>query len=268
MPHVDADGVSVHYDRRGPRDAPTVLFLEGLGYGKWMWEWQRESLAETYDTIVVDNRGTGESDAPPGPYTVARMAADAEAVLADAGVTDVHLVGASMGGMIAQRHAIDFDRARSLTLLCTSPGGPEAVPTPPETLDRIMNVPADLGPREAIRYKMAPAVSDGFMEANPELVADVIDRRLESDAPPDAREAQAGAVAAFDASDELATLDVPALVVHGDADRVLPVENGRLLAELLPTVTYEEYADVPHWVFVEAAERVTADLRGFLDAHT
>ncbi|MFB6112006.1 MAG: alpha/beta fold hydrolase [Halobacteriaceae archaeon] len=268
MPTAANDGVTIHYDRRGPIDAPTVVFIEGLGYGKWMWQWQRDPLATEYDTIVPDNRGSGESDAPPGPYTIGDMAADLEAVLAAAGVETAHVVGASMGGMISQQYAISYDRAASLTLICTSPGGDEAVPTPPETMNRIMNVPEDLGPREALRYKMAPATSEGFLEENPELAADIIEWRLESDAPEDAREAQAAAVAAFDASEVLAAIDLPALVMHGTADRVLPVENGKLLADLLSDARLELYEGAPHWVFIEESDAVTARLREFLDART
>jgi 3-oxoadipate enol-lactonase len=266
MPVVDSAGVEIHYDRRGPADAPTVVFVEGLGYGKWMWQWQREPLAEAYDTIVVDNRGTGDSAVPEGPYSIWEMAGDLEAVLADADVEGAHVVGASMGGMIAQAYAIEYDRARSLTLICSSPGGEDAVPTPEETLVRMMNVPEDLGPREALRYKMAPATSDGFLEANPELAEDIIDWRLESDAPEPAREAQMAAVGAFDASDDLPEVSLPALVIHGTGDRVLPVENGRLLARLLPEATLELYEDAPHWVFIESAEEVTSDIREFIDA--
>lgn len=265
---ANSDGVSISYDRRGPSDAPTVVFVEGLGYGRWMWQWQREPLAETYDTIVFDNRGTGESDAPSGPYTIAEMAADLEAVLDETDVESCHIVGASMGGMISQRYALTYDRAESLTLICTSPGGEDAVPTPPETMDQIMNVPDELGPREALRYKMAPATSEGFLEANPDLADRIIDWRLESDAPEPAREAQAAAVAGFDASDELSTLTLPTLVIHGTADRVLPMENGRLLADLIPEARLELYEDAPHWVFIEEAAAVTNDLRELLDACT
>lgn len=266
MPVADSDGVGIHYDRRGPTDAPTIIFVEGLGYGKWMWQWQREPLAEDYDTIVFDNRGTGESDAPEGPYTIWEMAGDLDAVLTDAGVEGAHLVGASMGGMIVQAHAIEYDSALSLSLLCSSPGGEDAVPTPPETLDRMMNVPDDLGPRESLRFKMAPATSEGYLEANPDLTDDIIDWRLESDAPDPAREAQMAAVGAFDASDRLPEVTLPALVIHGTRDRVLPVENGRLLASLLPHATIELYENAPHWVFIEEADRVTTDIREFIDA--
>ena len=121
MPYADNDGAKLAYDLDGPADAETVTFVEGLSYGTWMWNWQREAFDE-YRTLAWDHRGTGDSDEPEGPYTVAEMAGDLEAVLDDAGVERTHLVGASLGGMIAQQYALDYDRARSLTLMCTTHG--------------------------------------------------------------------------------------------------------------------------------------------------
>lgn len=268
MPDVDSDGVTIHYDRQGPREAPTVVFVEGLGYGKWMWQWVRAPLAKEFDTIVFDNRGTGHSDAPPGPYTIAEMADDMEAVLADAEVERAHIVGASMGGMIAQQYAVDHDRAASSTLICTTPGGADAVPIPDETADQMMNVPSDLGPREALRYKMEPATTEEFMAGNPALIEQIIDWRLETDAPDPARQAQMMAVAEFDCSDALGGISVPVLVVHGTADRVVPVENAHLLAERLLDATLDLYEGGPHWVVIEEPDAIAERIQGFVHAGT
>ncbi|MFC5367928.1 alpha/beta fold hydrolase [Salinirubrum litoreum] len=276
--YADNDGVSIYYEVDGPDEGtlggdggadsdaspPTVVFVEGLGYGRWMWQWQAEPLAEEYRTIVVDNRGTGDSDVPEGPYTVAEMASDLEAVLADAGIESVHVVGASMGGMIAQQYALDYDRAESLALLCTSHGGEEAVPTPPETQERMFGVPEDADEREAIRYKMEPAMSPDFWAENDDLIEQIVDWRLAGDATPAGREAQAGGVAAFDVSDEVGDVDLPTLLLHGTDDRVLPVENSRLLHEKLPNSELETVDGGPHLFFVEQADRVTDRLRSFL----
>lgn len=267
METVTRAGVEIAYEERGrpAADAETVVFLEGLGYGRWMWHRQADALADDYHLVLPDNRGTGESDAPEGPYTITQMAADTEAVLADAGVETAHVVGASMGGMIAQRYALDYDRAVSLALLCTSPGGEDAVPTPDATLARMFDVPDDADEREAIRYKMQPALSDGFAEANPDLIERIVDWRLDSDAPPAARQAQAAAVEAFDAGDDLDELTLPTLIAHGTDDRVLPVANGELLADALSHAETEWVEDGSHLFFLEEADRVNDTLEAFLD---
>ncbi|MFC4553119.1 MULTISPECIES: alpha/beta fold hydrolase [Halorussus] len=266
MPYADNDGVSLYYELAGPETGATVALVEGLGYGRWMWRWQRDRLTEAgYRVVVWDNRGTGDSDAPEGPYAIAEMAGDLEAVLADAGVERAHVVGASMGGMIAQRYALDYDRAESLVLLCTSPGGPEAVETPPETQARMFDVPEDADECEAIRYKMEPAMTDDFWEENDDLIADIVDWRLESDADAHAREAQAAAVAEFDVSDRLGEIAVPVLVAHGDSDRVLPVENADLLYRDLPNARLAVFEDGSHLFFVEDADAVNERILEFLN---
>lgn len=262
METVSRDGVTLAYERAGPAAAETVVLVEGLGYGRWMWNWQRDALEADYDVIVPDNRGTGDSDAPEGPYTIAEMATDLDAVLADAGVESAHVVGASMGGMIAMQHALEFDRARTLTLLCTSSGGDPAVPTPQETNERMFDVPEGLDDREEIRYKMEPAITDRLEEST---IEQIVDWRLASDAPGHAREAQGEAVAAFDVSSRLSELDVPTLLMHGTEDRVLPVENARLLHERLPNSELELVEAGPHLFFIEDATLVNRTLRTFLD---
>ncbi|WP_276250832.1 alpha/beta fold hydrolase [Haloarcula rara] len=263
MPTATNDGVRLSYERDGPPEAETVVFVEGLGYGRWMWRWQQRGLAE-YDTIRWDNRGTGDSETPEGPYSIGEMAGDLAAVIDDAGVESAHVVGASMGGMIAQQFALDHGRADSLALLCTTPGGPEAIPTPEETQERIFDVPEEYDERERRRYKMTPAMTASYMEANDDLIERIIDWRIESDASDRALAWQAEAVESFDVHDRLGEIDVPALVVHGTADGVVPVENGRLLADALGDVEYRELDGAPHLCFIERADAVNDALRGFL----
>jgi len=267
MPLASNGGVDVYYEVDGPADAPTVVLVEGLGYGRWMWNWQREALAERYETIVVDNRGTGESDAPEGPYSIAEMAADVEAVLADHEAERAHLVGASMGGMIVQRYAIEYDRAASIALLCSSPGGEDAPAASPEVQARMVAEPEGYDEREVIRHRMAPAMTGDFRERNDDLLERIVDWRLEQDAGDAAREAQLAAVGAFDAADRLGEIEAPALVAHGTADRVLPVENADLLADGLPDARLELFEGGPHLFFIEQPEALNETLLDFLDEH-
>ncbi len=263
MPFADNDGVSIYYEEWGT-DADPVVFVEGLGYGRWMWRWQRDGFEDDHRVVVWDNRGTGDSDAPEGPYSIAEMASDIESVLADLDIDSAHVVGASMGGMIAQQYALDYERAESLTLLCTSPGGEDAAPTPPETQQRMFDVPEEYDEREAIRYKMAPAMTEEFAEENDDLLADIVDWRLAGDADDEARRAQAVGVTNFDASDRLADIEIPVLVAHGTDDRVLPVENARTLHDGLPNANLELFDGGSHLFFIEQADAVNDRIAEFL----
>ena len=286
MPRVTRDGVSIYYERNEREDGTTsdpVVFVQGLGYGRWMWRWQREALTDEFDVIAPDNRGTGRSNAglPPGvsklprrlrapllatlgSYSIEGMTADLEAVLEDAGIFDAHLVGASMGGMIVQQYALEYSRAASLTLCCTSHGGPDAVPIPEETREHIFATPDGATERERLRHRMRPAFSERFTNRNPHLMDRIIEWRLEQDATEPAMEAQAGAVRSFDVSDRLDRIRVPTLVLHGTADRVIPVENARLLETKIPNATHETIEGGSHCVFIEASDEVNDHLRTFL----
>ena len=95
--------------------------IQGLGVDHRGWALQRGAFGRRHRCIAPDNRGTGHSDAPPGPYDLGRMAADAIAVLDAEGIERAHIVGASMGGVIAQIIGVLHpERVRSLTLACTA----------------------------------------------------------------------------------------------------------------------------------------------------
>jgi 3-oxoadipate enol-lactonase len=122
MPFVENLGVKIYWDEVGAGEP--VLLIMGLGWASPMWYRTRPLLAERWRTIAFDNRGVGRSDVPAGPYSIAGMAADAAAVLDAAGVASAHVVGMSMGGMIAQEFALAYPgRVRSLVLGCTACGG-------------------------------------------------------------------------------------------------------------------------------------------------
>ncbi|SDR27535.1 alpha/beta fold hydrolase [Natronobacterium texcoconense] len=281
MPRAMRDGVSIYYERDENDDSDPVVFLQDVGAGRWTWRWQREAVADEYEVLAPDSRGTGRSDAglPPlvsrlpgklrtplvlnaAGYSVAGLAADLEAVLEDAGLSRVHLVGAGLGGMVAQQYAIDFSRAKTLTLCGTTHGGGDAVPIPDEGREHLV---ASAGTdRERIRKRMRPLFTERFTNRNPHLMDRIVEWRREQDANDPAREAQAAAFLAFDVGDRLDEIRVPTLVVHGTDDRVVPVQNGRLLAEKIADSRLELVDGGSHFAFVENATQVNEALLSFL----
>ena len=221
-------------------------------------------LAEQFDVILFDNRGIGESDAPPGPYTVAEMAADAVQVLDEAGVARAHVVGTSLGGMIAQELALAYpERVDRLVLACTTPGGQKAHPMPQVTV-ALMAEAATLEPAVALRRFVENALAPATVEAHPEIVEQIMAHRLATAQQPAAWAAQASAGATFDAYDRLGGLAAPTLVQHGDEDVVVDPRNADLLVELLPDARLER---VPggHLFFWEAPEQFVSSVSGFLE---
>ncbi len=245
--------MKIGWERRG--DGPALLLIQGLGYARWGWEPVLDGLARSFDAIVYDNRGIGESDAPAGPYTAAELAQDAAQVLDEAGVEKAHVVGTSLGGMIAQELALARpERVDRLVLACTTPGGPRAFPMPQRTVD-LMLARATL--REYVANALEPA-------DRPDLVARILEHRERTAQGFEAWAAQAAAGAAFDASDRLGGLTAPTLVQHGDGDVVVDPRNSELLVELIPHARLERYRGCGHLFFWQEPERFVLELEEFL----
>src|SRR6202047_1299862 len=148
MSFVENQGAKIYWDEQGSGEP--LLLIMGLSYPSYMWHRTRPILAKNYRTIALDNRGVGQSDVPPGVYSIALMASDAAAVLDAAGVDSAHVFGVSMGGMIAQEFALQYPaRVRSLVLGCTASGGPNAVRAEKRVTEILMGI--GLGPEERAR---------------------------------------------------------------------------------------------------------------------
>jgi pimeloyl-ACP methyl ester carboxylesterase len=257
--------VKLAWERHGAGDP--VLLIHGLGYARWGWEPVLPGLTERFEVLLFDNRGIGESDAPPGPYTAAEMAADAIQVLDEVGVDRAHVIGTSLGGMVAQELALAHpERVDRLVLACTTPGGPRAQPMPDVTV-RLISEAAGLEPAVALRRFVENALAPGTVAERPELVERIMEHRLRTGQDPAAWAAQAAAGATFDAYDRLRALDTPVLVQHGSEDLVVDPRNGELLADLLPDAQLERFDGCGHLFFWEEPERCVSSVAAFLEDH-
>jgi 3-oxoadipate enol-lactonase len=236
-----------------------LLLIMGLGYGRWCWEPLLEPLARRYRVIWFDNRGIGDSDRPEGPYTAAQMAEDALQVLDERGVERAHVVGTSLGGMIAQElvHAAP-ERVEKLALLCTTAGGAGAYPMPETTLKLFAEAPS-LAPDVALRRFVENAVS-----ARGELVDTLVERRLANPPDPAGWAAQAHAGTTYDGAARLGEIGKPTLVLAGDEDNVIDWRNSELLAGRLPDARLRIFPGAGHLFFWEQPEAVAAALLEFL----
>jgi 3-oxoadipate enol-lactonase len=255
--------VRIAYDVRG--EGPPLLLVQGLAYARWGWEPVVDGLAERFLVAQFDNRGVGESDAPPGPYTVAAMAADAIAVLDAEGVERTHVVGASLGGMVAQEIAIAYPgRVDRLVLACTTPGGSRGFPMLEQTVQLLTQSLAM--PREqALRLFVENALAPESVRSRPELVERIIAHRLASPQSIPAWQAQATAGATFDAADRVGSIGAPTLVLQGTEDEVVDPRNGELLAELIPGARLQRFEGTGHIFFWEQPERFVEAVTEFLE---
>ena len=266
--HADNDGVRIAWERRPAPDgdATPVLLVHGLGYARWGWDGLPDLLTTAgHDVVLFDNRGIGDSDVPEGPYTATQMATDALAVLDAAGIDRAHVVGSSLGGMIAQELALTAPgRVDRLVLLSTTPGGDDAAPMPEVTVELLQRMPT-MEPVEALHAAIRNALAPRWLEERPELVEEILAHRLEDPQDPAGWQAQAHAGTTYDGGGRLGAIQAPTLVLHGDADNVVAPANGQLLADRIPDARLVELPGHGHLPFWEDPARVSREVLAFLD---
>jgi 3-oxoadipate enol-lactonase len=226
MPFATNNGVRIYWEETG--SGPPLLLIMGLGYSHKMWHRTTPLVSKYFRTILLDNRGVGQSDVPPGPYPIKTMAADAAAVLDAAGVESADVYGVSMGGMIAQEFALQYPhRVRKLILGCTACGGPKAVRAEPEVNQVLLmrgNMTMEEGTEAAVPYIYDTDTPRARIDE------DLAIRRV-TYPKPEAYANQLQGILAWESYSRLAQIKAPTLVIHGETDRLVPAGNGRLIAE-------------------------------------
>ncbi|MFH1438284.1 MAG: alpha/beta hydrolase, partial [Pseudomonadota bacterium] len=227
MPFITVNNVNLYYEEEG-RGEP-LLMIQGLGYDHRPFAWLRAGLKEHMRLVLFDNRGAGRSDAPDGPYTVEQMAGDAAALLGALGIERAAVLGISLGGSIAQMMALRHpDRVGRLIVGCSYfSGNPAKIRMPKETLDILTKRE---GTAEQIaRRGLGIAFSDDYPARNPEVFEKLVRWRVQDPITPEGYFAQLQAGLGFDVENEVCNIAAPTLILHGDADRVVPADRGREL---------------------------------------
>jgi 3-oxoadipate enol-lactonase len=238
-----------------------LFLIAGLGQGTWVWRYVLPAFERERPVIAFEAQGTGKLAGMPARSSVGAMAADAREELDG----PAHVLGFSMGGYVALTLALaSRDLVQSLILVSTGAGGPGRVPRPAHVaraFDEALGLPHEEFGRRTMPYTF----SAGWAEAHPERFEELLVARLERPTPYETIEAHARACYAFyDAGCEVERIGVPALVIHGDEDLIVPVENGRSLAARLPNAEYVELPGRGHNLMLEDPEALVGLVRDFL----
>lgn len=259
MPSVDAGGTELYYVRAGAGEP--MLLIQGMSATHMTWGRPFLSpLEESFDCIVFDNRGMGLSGRAELPFAIADLAADTIGLLDALEIERPHVVGISMGGMVAQELALAHpERVRTLTLGATYCGGPEGTLMAPEDL-KMLGAAMASGEREQVfRAMWEINLSPAFRE-DERRFAEFCEMGSALPAPKEVILQQMRACGAHDTSDRLDRVEVPTQVVHGTVDRLLGVGNGIQIASLL-AVEPQLLDGIGHMFWWEQPERSAALVR-------
>ena len=263
MRYVTAtDGVLIGYDTYGKRDGIPLLMIQGLGSDSRGWALQRLAMGRRYRCIAIDNRGVGTSTNAPHPFSLEQMARDAVSVLDAEGVDTAHVMGASMGGAIAQIVAVRHgERVRGLVLACTACRHHAwrrelLADWAAAVTDRGMSALSD----EGLRWLIGPRVHRRFgpwinllgrvvMQGDPEHFAAQVDAILALD---------------DDVRFELRDVKAPTLVITGSQDMLTPFGDAEELAEMIPGARLRELRGAAHGLMVEQPNAYNSAVLEFL----
>lgn len=264
MPYNDRSGTKIWWEALSGSGSP-VLIIQGLGYPSDA-SWRLlPALTTRHQVILMDNRGVGRSDIPSTDFSIPDMAADAAAVIEAAQLGPVHVLGLSMGGLIAQELALTCpELVRTLIIGCSSPGGREAVYADDEVREMLTEI-SDLSAPEAA-YKAARVI---YAE-NTDEAAIAADIRVRMKRPTTRKGylKQLSAIGRYEGSlSRLDTLAHPVLILHGSADRLVPPENAVILHASIPHSQLKLIPSAGHVFTTDDTESTVREFLAFTEAH-
>lgn len=293
MTAIGANGITIEYEDYGAKDAPPILLVMGLGGQLTLWpiELVEALVARGFRVIRYDNRDIGLStkfDAagvpdlpslmmaamtgqkPQVPYTLDDMAADGIALLDALGIDKAHIVGASMGGMIAQLIAATYpERTLTLTSIMSTTGNPALPPAKPEAMAVLTSRPtaADEATMVEFGVKAARIIgSPAYPASEDRLRTRVTNDYRRSFSPAGVARQMAAVVANGDRRARLAAVTAPTLVIHGDADPLVPVEGGRDTAANIKGAELKIIPGMGHDLPVELVDTIADAVAGLAKA--
>jgi pimeloyl-ACP methyl ester carboxylesterase len=239
-----------------------------MGFDRLGWEPVLGRLRRHFRLVLVDNRGFGRSDRPAGSFAVADMVGDIVAVLDAAGIARAHVLGASLGGMVAQELAITHpERVGGLVLVATTPGWPFAYPMPAASV-RLIAATARMAAGTARRRYTENALSARTVQDRPEIVRRLLELQGSRPAGAGTLAAQAAAGARYAGRLRQARIRARTLVLHGGADAVVDPRNGKLLADRIPGARLMIFPELGHLLFWEDPAGFAGAATSFLLAGT
>jgi pimeloyl-ACP methyl ester carboxylesterase len=223
-----------------------------------------EETSKKYKTAVFDNRGAGRTDAPKIDYSIKMFADDTAKLMDNLKIQKAHILGISMGGMIAQEFALNYpQRVEKLVLCSTNCGASKSVPAAPEVLKVLISGGASTS-EDIVKNTIPLLFTEDFIKSNPALIKLVTERLLKAPITPDAFSRQVKAIMAWDTYARLPKIKTPTLVMHGKKDILIPPQNAKIIADRIPGAKLVYFEKSAHALFSQETDKVISTLLQFL----
>jgi len=258
MPKVKVNDIQMYYEVKGT-GFPLVMIM-GLGGNLDWWDPRMiEGLSENFKTVMFDNRGAGRTDSSDKQYTIKLFADDTAGSMDALSLPKAHVLGISMGGMIAQELAINYpEKVERLVLCSTDCGSARSVPASQETVKMMMRAGAASSIEETARMLWPLGLTKDFIDHNADRLELALKRISKAPTSAGCFQRQALAIRGFNSFDTLPQIKVPTLVLSGKQDVLIPWENGPILSKAIPNGKHVCFEKSAHMLVEEMDEVVQA----------
>jgi pimeloyl-ACP methyl ester carboxylesterase len=262
MEHSQINGINIAHELGGA-GTPMVM-IHGAQGDQTMFAGLAATFRPKFKVLTFDQRGSGLSDKPDMPYSVAMLADDTAALMDNIGFADAHIIGVSMGGMIAQEFALRHARkVRSLVLGCTTPGGSQSIRATGLATNAYST--KEMSAEDRGRALTEAAFTKGYLAKHPELISLMVEQRRQRPIDPVGFARRLAALQTFDTYDRLPQIKCPTLVITGKDDALIPWENSRLIAGRIAGAQLRILEPAGHCFWLEQPEQSHGAIEHFLE---
>lgn len=265
MERARINGVELAYELHGT--GTPIVMIHGAQGDQSMFSGFAPQFARDYRVLTFDQRGSGLSEKPDMPYSIAMIADDTAALMDHVGFAKAHIVGVSMGGMIAQEFAIRHPgKVISLVLGCTTPGGPNAIAMGGPALTNAYST-QPMSAEERGKALAEAAFSKGYLAAHPEIITNMIESRRQRPIDNTGFTHRMKAAREHDTYDKLGQIRCPTLVITGKDDALISWENSRILKEKIAGSEFVLLEPAGHCFWMEKPQESHDAIAKFIAGH-